>query len=205
MHAATRVLGILACLVAIPATAGIIYDNGGPDGSNTWFSDLAVGIFQFDDFVLEPGANIITDIHWYGGYLAQAPEFDDFLFLIIDEPGGTVFLYTAAPNVTRVSTEVIGQDGLLIYEYWSYIDPLVLDAGVTYWLSIINNTSDSIIWGWSTAGAGVHLMDERGDISLQDQNLAFRLTNDVIPEPATLGLVGLGLIGMAARFRKRAR
>src|SRR6266481_4816088 len=66
--ASVLVAAILAWGTA--ATAATIYTNGGI-GNNGFISDTdfgPTGQFSADDFVLNPNANVVTDIHWTGSY-----------------------------------------------------------------------------------------------------------------------------------------
>ncbi len=58
-----------------------IYNNGIPDLVTGYLSDSAsfYNTQSGDNFILTSGANVITDIHWWGVYAsAEPPTQDDF-------------------------------------------------------------------------------------------------------------------------------
>lgn len=192
------------------AIAGIIYDNGDSLHTSAGYSNSGFGQWLADDFVLEDGATTITDIHWWGGYFPGDAISDAFTIYIFDDLDDAA-LYTI--DGTAAGRGDSGSDlsafGIDEYEYWLYIDPLTLQANTTYWISIANTASN---WLWSfastTSGDLYRSTDgPDGPWSHPTANLeaAFYLTNDtVIPEPATLTLLGIGLAALGLS-KKRAR
>lgn len=191
-------------LGAVSSHADVIYDNGDPNGkivaSSTYFATV------LDDFVLQPGASTITDFHWYGSYFHDVPAEDDFTIYIFDDSfnlietiDGSATVRTATGNT--VTIPIIGGE---FDEYFYELDasPITLTAGETYYLGIAND--DEFYWAWEQ----VSLLSGGSLVWLQDfdlfigtnQDYAFQITGpSVVPEPATLTLVGLGLVGMIAR------
>ena len=98
-----------------------------------------------------------------------------------------------------------------VFEYAADVAPITLDLGVTYWISIFNNSTGGGTWFWAVAGLGnLHF---RNDFfpdwrthDFADSNVGFRLAQ--VPEPPTLLLLLAGTIGWfgarGSALRRRA-
>ena len=105
------------------------------------------------------------------------------------------------------STDVLG--GLLDFRFCAFSSPGVSQGCVTNaqndalsfgsWQSIAYSTFGNIAWlFWDDSGAGP---DDNHD----DMLIKAVFTAKAVPEPATLGLFGLGLMGMWMGSRRRTR
>ena len=216
----------LAILSSVSARADVIFDNGGPNLGGAFISDASESWEQADDFSLVPGSNILADVHWWGIYVfGNSPETDTFTIRIFGNNEGALNDYptanplyefsgiaggrTATGDVISVALPGGGAQDYDVYAYSADIAPLALAPNTTYWISIQNDTSndgdDSWLWATSAnSGGNEHHRQNGGSWDTDKlEDLAFYLTGPVVPEPASMTLLGLGIAGLAFRMRRK--
>ena len=206
-------IGVLA-LQSPLASAAVIFDQTVDLTAGVFNSDFALPPQATDDFQLQPGASTISGIHWWGGYLSTPLAVDRFTIRIFADDAGAPAVNPLAQfdvgHVGRIDTGAEANN-LDIYAYSVDITPLALMADVTYWLSIVNDSTGSggeHYWKWSTEpgeGNSQARAQDGQDWSEYNGKLGFRLTNDAteVAEPGTLALLGLGLAGIGFQLRGR--
>jgi opacity protein-like surface antigen len=190
------VLAILLCVVgAAPASAAaILYDNGPLNGTIEGWT-INFGYIVTDSFDLSAPGTV-------GGAQFGVWEFPGDNMTSVDWEittaalGGTVLgSGTASTTQTTLGTNIYGYQ--LAYEMISF-PGVSLGAG-TYWFQLENGvvaSGDPIFWDQNN-GPSAAFENTLGSIGSE----SFQLYST--PEPASLGLIGMGLFGMAALLRRR--
>jgi PEP-CTERM motif len=212
-----RSLIALGLLWGVAAHAVVIYDNSATVNIAV-FSDPNTPQFIADDFSLSPGSNTITGIRWTGVYVSAPPTVpDNFRIQLFANVAG-------APNLTPIISLSIGDPGRTdtgvdifsndLFVYSVTVPLIILAPDITFWLSIVNDTSADLIsnWAWGSQlfdfGSGESAARTSEDSPwFTSPALAqdFTISGPVnIPEPGSIVLLGMGLLGLLGYRRLRA-
>jgi hypothetical protein len=215
----TSILVLITLLIVAgvaPVSAAILYDNG-PINGNTYAWTINFGLIVSDSFALSSpgtvsGAN-------FGAWAYPGDLMTQVDWAITSDPGvGPVTVYgfgTASTTQTYLSGNGNGYD--LDWESISF-SGLTLGTG-TYWFELQNavvSNGDPTYWdqndgpsaAWENslgylATGGPSNGDPCTGACTYSETFQLTGTPSAVPEPASLGLIGMGLLGMAALLRRR--
>jgi len=182
-----------------------------PTGEYYSYSQPGSAVLTADDFVLGSSATIEA-VTWQGANSpAGAPGPDAFRILFYTDPidpSSLVASFDVGAANRSDSGSTIGA-GDVLYNYWANLGGagFIATAGTRYWISIVNDELVAPIDYWTWAGGPNGSMagsfNNGQNWFSQEGSTNFTLDSAPIPEPATLSLVAIGLVGLS-RARKRA-
>jgi hypothetical protein len=209
-----RKLIVLFALAVLSLQAGVVYDNGGPNGTSG--NEMTAWI-QAEDFLL--GApTTLTDISFWSMEATDAYQGSIVWQIYSDtagNPGTVLFSGTATPTRTDDLAAICCSFPIGKRNDFS-VGSIALLGGTNYWLGLHNGpltTTSRPNFFWATTAAnttatGHEDVSPFGDGGWYDntQEHAFNLSGDgaAIPEPATCLLLGSALCGLALFRRRRA-
>ena len=204
---------LLIAFGASQAGAAVIYDGGAPNLGNVYLADTSYSFTTAaEDFVLPLGATTVTDAHWWGACFGGGTTCPAGNFVIgfyndaAGAPGSLIQQYSVGNANQKATGKFIFNTIFAEYAYSADFAPLVLAPATKYWFTVSNTTTTGQVWGMETTGPGSHQQFLTGTgWTLGENSLAFNLTNDhaSIPEPASLALLSLGLVGLGALRRRK--
>jgi PEP-CTERM motif len=207
------------------AFGNVVFSNPYSDNSTNAYSSL---YNTTDDYLLHQsftdyywdGTYSITDFHFWGTSYDGQTSMEGFTFQIWSDNGGDM------PGALVYEEYISGNAGATFEAYNNsyYLDVFKygFDLGTTfnpvnagyYWFSVYAHNPLENNWFWAMGDGQVnspdwqhaYLNDPASEYwyNPSEGDFAFEITSGtVIPEPTTLTLLGLGLIGLAIRRKKK--
>lgn len=212
-------LAALSLLVSPMAHASItIYSQPTQFPDNAYYASQSPFATTYDNFTL-PGSASVTGLTWVGEFFNPSTHAPITSFTIsfygdnAGVPGTQLFTDTIAGDANETYIGLgENNDGLDPgYSYSTDLDSAFsVDAGTTYWLSIVPDLSFPPQWAWDSGSGGDGLsyqIFEGTDYPRQTDD-TFSLTGTV-PEPSPVSGILIGALGLsclaAIRFRKRSQ
>ncbi|MEQ1948355.1 MAG: PEP-CTERM sorting domain-containing protein [Bryobacteraceae bacterium] len=195
-------------LLATPAFATTLFDNGGPNTTDGYSIYGSSG--TADDFSIGGGGTIASVGFYFQNFSGIAGWNQDITYRILaDSSGqpGSVLASGSGQNLLAVDSGLPWCCGGNAYSVtFDLTSAFVAAAGTTYWLELSGASGGNSAF-WVTTGANATNPGYFGTSNTENQ-FAFFLsgtaTGSQVPEPSSVVLSGLGLIAVGA-LRIRAR
>ncbi len=207
LNALTLVL--LFAVIAIPASAGTLYEDGPINGTvDAW--TINFGFVVSDTFTISTGTSQVTGMA-FGAWLFPGDILETVqLSITSQEFGGTTY-FDQVVSFTGSNCS-LNQYGYNVCEESGMFNGPTLPDG-TYWMNLQNavvNTGDPVYWD-ENSGIGCHSQgcpsqpsqNTVGTIPPESFTILGTASAGTTPEPSSLWLFGGGAIGLAGMLRRK--
>jgi hypothetical protein len=164
MRVAASLLGVLGLFVALPAQSMMVYRHvPTPIASASTVNSNAVtyaegsdqDVTAYDNFTLSKSANI-TSVAWRGASAEKGlAGFTIKIYASKSNPSAQPDIAEPLAVVSVAGSAGEKPVGNNLSDYHAdFAKPLILTAGVQYWISVVSNRSDLSTWGWANGTGG---------------------------------------------------
>ena len=191
--------------------ANIIVNQQPVSTGDGFLSSVDAGALNADDFMSADNYRLDM-LTWWGAYDGGVSTSDAFTVQLFadDNTGNPAVSPLFQFNSSSVTRQAVAGSDIFSYSLNVALDSIMLNAGSTYYLSVMNDTQD-FDWFWllSDSGSDNWYRSEFGEAWTSDPtgNFAMRIDGSVVrgvPEPESLSLFLLPLIYMAgAKLKAR--
>ena len=201
----------IATLLAVPATAQIVYENG-PINGNTDAWTINFGFVVADSFTISTGPTAVSGLS-FGVWLSPGDTLQSVeVQLTSGQLGGTIFFQGQVP---------LTQSGCILNSYsfdvcteTGSFTPTMFNNGM-YWMDLqnaIDTQGNPVFWD-ENSGVGCHSTgcpSEAGENFESIPSEAFSMlgtssssTSTSVPEPGSLLLFASGVLGLGGLLRRK--
>jgi hypothetical protein len=212
-----KLIVITACLMLMSGAHGAVIFSQAPTINLGSGSDIDLNFLSAAGFSIAAD-DTVRSVNWLGLYVlsggGSVPLTDNFTINFYSDSAGpdsllqSFALGSLFGGRTDTGLPGFGINDSTVYDYVADLGTgFVLQAGINYWISIVNDTTSDPnagwLWGMSTTMADPYVFStDQGNSwtpSSRSQNMI--LDNANVPVPATVWLFGsaLGLLGWLRR------
>lgn len=196
-------------LSAVPAMAGTIYDNGGPNGSFVGWN-ISTSVVSNTVFCAGPGC-IPTDLEiWIVGDAGHPlPTVSSFVWSFSTlENGGMGLGSGIADAATGLTVGPCTKSVPAVCAVFTNLVPLtpfVRIPGRVSWLNLsaAQGPGADVLWNENSGISAASTIIGGHFVEIPSE--AFNVSGTVIPEPSSMLLLGSGVLGLAGVLRRKFR